>query len=105
MKKVNFEKRLSAILERIPDSEIVETFRIEAINPSRIDRFVNHCSKPERWIIENWARFFRDKKIPYVVAKSLKNGDYVWSLWKECRNYTEKELSEEGWRIASVAGK
>jgi len=91
--------------------EVIDGHRVEDLDMDRAEDFVRECRQREKWIINNWARHFRAKDVPYVITRTKQkvreNGALreisIFRLWKECRRYTEKEFSAEGWNIVDQA--
>ena len=97
--KERFIKRAERVVNIITDEHIIETFKIERIEPRFLKRAIKECFIEEIDIILGWAKHFRNKGIPYVITKQIKNSGNVFSIWNEWKDYKADTLKKEGWRI------
>ena len=66
-----------------------------SLNGRHTAKFVNNCTPSEYWIVNRWAKWFKQKKVPYEIWEERGKEGPVRYLIKEWRTYTPEEL---GWK-------
>jgi len=74
---------------QLNDHEIIERFHADELKDKPIFEFIPRIvGVTQAMILEKWAKFFRKKGVPFIIARKPATLDwqhamYSYSLWKE----------------------